>query len=243
MTVNNIVRGKVYKHLPGPITLDGAARKRKLTCSQVEDVRRRYADGESARTLSDELGMDRRYISSVARGHDRKGERITAENLALEGEVWAVSKCGVQVSSVGRVFGKHGITRGHIRNGYLRYGRRGIHRLVCQTFNGDPPTEDHTHVAHIDGNRMNNRSDNLRWATPLENSNDQRLLGRTSRRLTWVDVKLIKSYLALGYKGVAVAKMFNVGAMSVSNIKHRKTWQHIRECERLTAALARKATV
>lgn len=43
-----------------------------------------------------------------------------------------------------------------------------VHRIVCSAFNGAPPTDQHV-VDHIDTNRANNRPENLRWVTRLEN--------------------------------------------------------------------------
>lgn len=43
-----------------------------------------------------------------------------------------------------------------------------IHRLLCLTFK-DKPTPEHLWVNHIDGNKLNNRLDNIEWATISQN--------------------------------------------------------------------------
>jgi len=47
-----------------------------------------------------------------------------------------------------------------------------VHRIICTTFHGTPPSPKH-HAAHCDGDRSNNLSSNLRWATAAENEADK----------------------------------------------------------------------
>jgi hypothetical protein len=54
------------------------------------------------------------------------------------------------------------------RTGYLEIASVRIHRIVATAFHGEPPTNEHV-VDHIDTNKRNNRPDNLRWVTRLEN--------------------------------------------------------------------------
>lgn len=53
-------------------------------------------------------------------------------------------------------------------SGYMHIAGVRVHRIVCSAFHGEPPTESHV-VDHIDTNRANNRPENLRWVTRLEN--------------------------------------------------------------------------
>jgi len=54
-------------------------------------------------------------------------------------------------------------------NGYMEIASVRVHRIVATAFHGNPPTPEHV-VDHIDTNRRNNRPENLRWLTRLENA-------------------------------------------------------------------------
>ena len=56
----------------------------------------------------------------------------------------------------------------NIKTGYLEIASVRIHRIIATAFHGEAPTKEHV-VDHIDTNKQNNRPDNLRWVTRLEN--------------------------------------------------------------------------
>lgn len=54
-----------------------------------------------------------------------------------------------------------------------------VHRLVCEAFHGLAPAA-RLDAAHGDGDRLNNRPQNLRWATRAENEADKVLHHRSN---------------------------------------------------------------
>ena len=54
------------------------------------------------------------------------------------------------------------------KTGYMEIASVRIHRIVATAFHGEPLTKEHV-VDHIDTNKRNNRPENLRWVTRLEN--------------------------------------------------------------------------
>lgn len=55
------------------------------------------------------------------------------------------------------------------KTGYMLIGQERVHRIVCWAYHGEP-VGDRNVADHIDTNRCNNRPENLRWVTKLENT-------------------------------------------------------------------------
>ena len=53
--------------------------------------------------------------------------------------------------------------------GYMLIGQERVHRIVCTAYHGEPVGERNV-AEHIDTNQCNNRPENLRWVTKLENT-------------------------------------------------------------------------
>ena len=104
-------------------------------------------------------------------------------------EVWrAIPYSTYEASSLGRI---RNSSTGKLQepqlgtDGYLFVGVRfldqkhskNVHRLVCLAFHGAKPAGAEC-VRHLDGDRSNNRPENLRWGTNKENAADTILHGR-----------------------------------------------------------------
>ena len=69
-----------------------------------------------------------------------------------------------------------------------------VHRIVAAAWLEPPLFEEQTQIDHIDGDKQNNRVENLRWVTPKENCKTRTRL--RCRRVVAVNVKTGISYVA-----------------------------------------------
>lgn len=77
------------------------------------------------------------------------------------------------------------------KRGYTHVASIPVHRIVATAFHGPQPSKDHV-VDHIDTNRQNNRPENLRWVTRLENI----LLNPITRRRVEIAYGSIENFWA-----------------------------------------------
>ncbi len=184
-------------------------------------------------------------------GNCRKSRQFVIRFVMEIEEEWRpVEGWPYEVSSLGRVrrtLGGPGTWAGRIikarvgPRGYLMvpFSRDGentqklVHRLMCAAFHGPAPSPRHV-VAHNDGTRTNNSLENLRWATPLENTDDMFRHG-TPRfgglpggcKLTADSVREIRALLSSGRSNRRVAKMYGVSSSTISSIRLGQIWTRV----------------
>lgn len=98
-----------------------------------------------------------------------------------------------------------------------------VHKLVALAFLGPRPKGQD--IRHLDGNPKNNSLENLAYGTRAENIYDVTRIGKAWRKLTADNVKDIRSRIALGEKGSAIARLYGVSQGSISAIKHGRSFQ------------------
>jgi hypothetical protein len=108
---------------------------------------------------------------------------------------------------------------------------RYVHRLVIEAFAG--PRPEGMVCRHLDGDRTNNRADNLAWGTYSENEQDKVRHGtkavgsRCNSKLTEAEVVEMRRLRAEGAKVRALASRYAVTASCVEGIVARRSWRHV----------------
>ena len=134
-----------------------------------------------------------------------------------------------------------------LQSGYRQYNLRDrdggprlirANRLVCEAFYGPAPSGK-SHAAHRNGVRLDNRVENLYWASVQENIDDQVRHGTKARgirisnqhgpaKISDDDVRVIRaSYSGVRGDLVRLARQFGVYPTCIQKIVARTTWQHV----------------
>lgn len=157
---------------------------------------------------------------------------------------------GIKISSVGRVWKAANQRRKERilskfpkdRDGYCRcsvqkldgtWTSQPVHRLVAKAF--IPNEQGKQAVNHINGNREDNRVENLEWVTPRENVLHSFKYGarkqckQVPRNTILTDFQISQiDKLRTLYTVNQISKLFNINYQSLKNIIHKK-----KQCERL----------
>ena len=111
--------------------------------------------------------------------------------------------------------------------------RYSVHRLILENFN---PVEgmDKLQVNHKDGNKRNNKLENLEWVTCQENinhaiNNNLRAKINGASKLSIEQVKEIFIRANNGETNISLGEEFKVNPDQIGRIKNRKSWKEITE--------------
>lgn len=106
-----------------------------------------------------------------------------------------------------------------------------IHRLVLKVFVRLPSKTIREEAAHLNGQRDDNRLENLQWCTCKENNSHKKRHGTyldgvnvPTAKLTPEKVTLIKYLARLGFYYKEIARVFNVSQPSISRIIKNQRW-------------------
>ncbi len=118
-----------------------------------------------------------------------------------------------------------------------------VHRKVAEHF-CKKPSDNHSIVAHLDHNRLNNKSSNLKWMTPEENylhqqSSPHVIAEKNARqsdktrtaKLTVTKVMLLKKLLNQGKPMRTLVKQFKITDTQILRIKRGENWGEIKAAE------------
>lgn len=147
-----------------------------------------------------------------------------------------------RVSACGRVFielikghkelmprNSHGYLSVRMREGGEVWKWRKIHRLVAFAWM-EAPEGEKLEVCHINGDRTDNRLENLKWDTRKNNIADRKRYNPEftksgKRKLTPEMVEQIREELERGESGNSISDKWGISPFHVSNIKNGRTWR------------------
>src|SRR6185312_1546295 len=113
-----------------------------------------------------------------------------------------------------------------------RYHVKYAHRLICEAFHGAPPPKHE--CRHINGDKADNRAENLAWGTKKQNEADKEVHGTRLRgeafhaaKLTERGVIEARRAVGRGETLVSVAARLGIGASSLYAAVSGKNWKHL----------------
>lgn len=159
-------------------------------------------------------------------------------------EIWIESN-GYKISNYGKVTKRYSDDLQKMstsRHGYVScnvkfddgFFARSVHRAVAYAFLRDTYREN-LEVNHIDGNKQNNRVDNLEWVSKKDNQyHATYVLGKrlgtdcyTNRISEETVMKIYNECLKGELSQIEIAKMFDVDKTTVNKITRGEQWKHL----------------
>jgi len=148
-------------------------------------------------------------------------KKVCIENNDTKGKEYFVSNLGRFKNSFGIIMDNYKINE----NGYIRvyiYNKTFVlHRLIALAFIHNP--ENKQQVNHIDGNKLNNKLENLEWVSNKENQIHKYKIGlgfKTSKKIIQYDLDLneIKCFNSI----MDASRELNINYSKIKNILYKK---------------------
>lgn len=123
---------------------------------------------------------------------------------------------------------------GYVRVGMSRDGKqelRLVHSLVLSTFQCERP--EGLQVRHLNGNKKDNRLDNLKWGTAKENAEDRERHGTTAHNggekcnLSKLNNDIVRQIRVSAGTHREIAERFGISQPTVTRIINGQTWKNI----------------
>ena len=244
------------------------AKKKKniLTPKEQEKIHKLYTVNQlSMKELATEFNHSVSGIKAII--HNRESKVYHSRNLLgrnedfvkdSRNEVWKKMKIDTkhkyEISNYGRIKSyatnpEGNILKGKLHSGYLVFDytdiKEGVlkhalvHRLVALHFIGKPPAKKNN-VIHLDGDKANNRVENLQYMTaeetgrhyttnnPVSEMNAKRQQNRTKgHKLTLTQVETIRKILSnpnSKTKKKVLAQRYNISEMTLYRIQNGDLW-------------------
>ena len=170
-----------------------------------------------------------------------KKQLIVSKKYQLKYDYYALDDGNIYSETTNRNLSKHLDKDGYEKVRLVSLDGRhtySVHRLILESFN---PVEnmENLQVNHIDGNKQNNRLNNLEWTTCKENirhacnaglRHNQTGENNNATKLTEESVKLIiELLLERKFTQKEIGKQFNVSEDVIGAIKNKRNWKHLTE--------------
>jgi hypothetical protein len=166
-----------------------------------------------------------------------------------KGKKYYISNLG-RTKSVDKVSGKESLMKATmLKTGFpkityrLNEGCESVypHKVIAEYFI-PKPSNDHSHVIHVDMNRSNNRITNLKWVTEEERkqhnkkrakafgyNKKEHVRGVGNYKLTEAKVAIIKKQLETGKtRRTMIAKRFGITLTQIKRIEKGENWSHVK---------------
>lgn len=169
-------------HIGGRLVLNVDELRREAVLSAARDAGLKLIDEQTLRSNPDHFlrAQGKEGVGEPILVFEKTTPRRVVSIAGTDG-AYSVSDDGTVLSYAQNPQGR--VLKGHASSaGYRAVGLYAedngkpqthlVHRLVCRAFHGPPPSDEHTDVRHLDGDKTNNSASNLAWGTRSENMRD-----------------------------------------------------------------------